>query len=90
VIFQFFGSVGIKISSVHVDVRFVGRMVGVCDERVEKLLGLQSTRILAGFLRVAAASSAESVHARGWSKGMRFCVKSPGREGYCTCSGFVR
>jgi len=38
VIFQFFGSVGIKISSVHVG--FVGRMVGVCDESVEKLLEL--------------------------------------------------
>ena len=38
VIFQFFGSVGIKISSA--DVVFVGRMVGVCDESVEKLLKL--------------------------------------------------
>jgi len=38
VIFQFFGSVGIKISSV--DVGFVGRMVGVCDESVEQLLKL--------------------------------------------------
>jgi len=38
VIFQFFGSVGIKISSV--DVGFVVRMVGVCDESVEKLLKL--------------------------------------------------
>jgi len=34
-------------------------------------LGLQSPRILVGFLRVAAASSAESVHARGWSNGIR-------------------
>jgi len=38
VIFQFFGSVGIKICSV--DVGFVGKMVGVCDESVEKLLKL--------------------------------------------------
>jgi len=38
VVFQFLGSVGIKISSV--DVWFVGRMVGVCDESVEKLLKL--------------------------------------------------
>jgi len=38
VIFQFFGSVGIRISSI--DVGFVGRMVGVCDESVEKLLKL--------------------------------------------------
>jgi len=36
--FQFFGSVGIKISSV--DVGFVGGGVGVCDESVEKLLKL--------------------------------------------------
>jgi len=36
--FQFLGSVGIKISSV--DIWFVGRMVGVCDESVEKLLKL--------------------------------------------------
>jgi len=33
-IFQFFCSVGIRISSV--DVELVGRMVGVCDEGVEK------------------------------------------------------
>jgi len=38
VIFQFFGGVGIKISSV--DLGFVGRMVGVCDESVKKLLKL--------------------------------------------------
>jgi len=38
VVFQFFGSVGIKISSV--DVGFVGRMVRVYDESVEKLLKL--------------------------------------------------
>ena len=38
VIFQFFGSVGIKIF--RVDVGFVGRMVGVCDETVEQLLKL--------------------------------------------------
>ena len=37
-VFQFFGSVGIKISSV--DVGFVGRMVRVYDESVEKLLKL--------------------------------------------------
>ena len=37
-IFQFFGSVGIKISSE--DVGFVGGMVGACDESVEKLLKL--------------------------------------------------
>jgi len=37
-LFQFLGSVGIKISSV--DIWFVGRMVGVCDESVEKLLKL--------------------------------------------------
>jgi len=37
-IFQFFGSVGIKISSI--DVGFVGGMVGVCDESVVKLLKL--------------------------------------------------
>jgi len=38
VIFQFFGSVGIKISSVGVGL--VGGMVGVCDESIEKLLKL--------------------------------------------------
>jgi len=38
VVFQSLGSVGIKISSV--DIWFVGRMVGVCDESVEKLLKL--------------------------------------------------
>ena len=34
-------------------------------------LGLQGTRILVGFLRVAAASSAESVNARDWSTDIR-------------------
>jgi len=34
-------------------------------------LGLQGTRILVGFLRVAAASLAESVHARDWSNDIR-------------------
>jgi len=34
-------------------------------------LGLQGTRILVGFLRVAAANSAESVHARDWSNDIR-------------------
>jgi len=34
-------------------------------------LGLQGTRILVGFWRVAAASSAESVHARDWSNDIR-------------------
>jgi len=38
VVFQFFGSVGLKISSV--DVGFVRRVVCVCDESVEKLLKL--------------------------------------------------
>ena len=37
-IFQFFGSVGINISSI--DVGFMGGMVGVCGESVEKLLML--------------------------------------------------
>ena len=35
VIFQLFGSVGIKISGIEVG--FVGWVVGVCDESVEKL-----------------------------------------------------
>jgi len=35
VIFQFFGSVGMKISNVNVG--FVGSMVELCDESVEKL-----------------------------------------------------
>jgi len=38
VIFQFFGSVGIKISSI--DVGFMRGMIGVCGESVEKLLKL--------------------------------------------------
>ena len=38
VIFKLFGSVGIKITSV--DVVFVGRMVGVCDESAERFLKL--------------------------------------------------
>ena len=37
-VFEFFGSVGVKISSV--DVGFVGRLVRVCDESVEELLEL--------------------------------------------------
>ena len=37
-IFQFFGSVGIKISGIEVG--FVGWVVGVCGESVEKLLKL--------------------------------------------------
>ena len=42
VVCQFFGSVGIIISSV--DVGFVGRMVWVCDKIVEKLLNLVLVR----------------------------------------------
>jgi len=42
VIFQFFGSLGIKISDI--ELRFVGWMVGVCGESVEKLLKLILTR----------------------------------------------
>jgi len=38
VIFQFFGSVGIDISGIEVE--FVGRVVGVCSESVEKLFKL--------------------------------------------------
>jgi len=38
VIFQFFGSVGIKFS--RIDEVFMGGMVGVCGESVEKLLKL--------------------------------------------------
>ena len=38
VTFQFFGSVGIKISGIEVG--FVGLVVGVCGESVEKLLKL--------------------------------------------------
>ena len=38
VIFQFFGSVGIKISGIQVG--FVGGVIGVCGESVEKLLKL--------------------------------------------------
>jgi len=34
-------------------------------------LGLQGTKILVGFLRVTAASSAESVYARDWSNDIR-------------------
>jgi len=54
-------------------------------------LGLQSTRILVGFLRVAAASSAKSEHAlaRGWSHGMHFFVECLERRGYCAYSGLV-
>jgi len=37
-IFQFFGSVGITISGIEVG--FVGWVVGVCGESVEKLLKL--------------------------------------------------
>jgi hypothetical protein len=55
-------------------------------------LGLQGTRILAGFLRVAAAKSARSVDAlaRGWSHGMCFFVECLGRRGGCACSGLER
>jgi hypothetical protein len=42
VIFQFFGSLGIKISDIELG--FVGWMVGVCGESVEKLLKLILTR----------------------------------------------
>jgi len=38
VVFLFLGSVGVKISSIGV--WFVGRMVEVCDESVEKFLKL--------------------------------------------------
>ena len=37
-IFQFFGRIGIEISSIEVG--FVGGVVGVCAESVEKLLKL--------------------------------------------------
>jgi len=39
---------------------------------------------------VAAASSAKSVHARGWSYGMCYFVESLGRRGYCARSELVQ
>jgi len=57
VIFQFFGSVGIKISSIEVG--FVGWVVGVCGESVEKLLKLILIR------EDADASQVESITIKG-------------------------
>jgi len=61
--------------------------VNGCTPR--EYLGLQSTRILVGFGRVAAASSARSVHARGGSHGICYVVESLGRTGYCARSEVV-
>ena len=52
-------------------------------------LGLQSTRILVGFGRVAAARSARSVHARGWSHDICYVMESLGHRGYCARSELV-
>jgi len=54
-------------------------------------LGLQNTRILVGFLRVAAANWAKSVHAlaRGWRHGKRDLVECQESRDYCACSGLV-
>jgi len=55
-------------------------------------LGLQSTRILVGFLRVAAASSAVSVYAlvRGWRHDKRFLVKCVLSEKIMNRVGLIR
>ena len=54
-------------------------------------LGLQTTRILVGFLRVATTNSAKSAYAlaRGWRHDKRFLVKCINRRVYCACSGLV-